>query len=195
MNQGWEGKQGQAKRRHITGSAPLPWYSVCLLNSWLFSHPHARRLCLPTVSVTGDQTTSSFINHVPKSNMFSLNRTHAAGQCSLFDLQPAPSGITLDAELLRMSQRTCHHKTGGPETRKVQIIPLPNQYIQSTSLITDSQDRSITPCAGDRNVFNYTSSLDFQVANCSLQLAWYGSSLLPEYTSEAANAESSYSLD
>lgn len=143
-----------------------------------------------SVSVTGDQTTSSFINHVPKSNMFSLNRAHAARQSSLFDLQPAPSGITLDVELLCMSQRTCHHKTGGPETRKVQIIPLPNQYIQSTSLITDSQDRSIKPCAGDRNVFNYTWSLDFQVANCSLQLAWYGFSLLPEYISEAANAES-----
>lgn len=114
-----------------------------MLNLWLFSHAHARRLCLLTVSVTRDQGTSSFVNHVLKPSTLSLQGTHPSGQCSLFDLQPAPSRITLDVELLRVFQRTCHHKTGGPETRKVQIIPLPNQYIVSTSLITDSQDRSI----------------------------------------------------
>lgn len=91
---------------------------VCLLNLWLFSHPRGRRLCLLTVSVTGDQGTSSFANHVLKSSMLSLQGTHAAGQCPLFDLQPAPSEITLDVKLLHVSQRTRRHKTGGPETRK-----------------------------------------------------------------------------
>lgn len=131
------------KQNEGTSQAQLHWYSVCLLIYGYFPIPMQGGRLL-TVSVTGDQGTSSFISHVLKSSMLSLQGAHAAGQCSLFDLQPAPSGITLDVELLRVSQRTCHHKTGGPETRKVQIIPLPNQYIHSTSLITDRQDRSIS---------------------------------------------------
>lgn len=103
----------------------------------------ARRLCLLPVSVTGDQGTSCFVNHVLKCSMHSLQGTQAAGQCSLFDLQPVPSRITSDVQLLRMSQRTCH-KTGGPERSKVQIIPLPKQYIHCTSLITGSQHGSVS---------------------------------------------------
>lgn len=115
---------------------------------------------------------SCLVNHGLKSSMLSLQGTHAAGHCSLFDLQPVPSGITLDVQLLHMAQRTCHHKTGGPETRKVQIIPLPNQYTHCTSLITGSQ--IYKPCAGDRNVFNYTWSPDCQVASCSqISLVWF----------------------
>lgn len=165
-----------------------------MLNLWLFSHAHARRLCLLTGSVTGDQGTSSFVNHVLKPSMLSLQGTHAAGQCSLFDLQPAPSGITLDAELLRVSRRTCHHKTGGPETRKYNN-PTPKP-IYSLHISNYRQPGQIyKPCAGDGNAFNYTWSLDCQVASCSLKLAWYRFSLLPGYISEAANAESTYSLD
>lgn len=132
-----------------------------MLYLWLFPHPHARRLCLLTGSVTGDQGTSSFINHVLKSSMFSLK-----GTCSLFDLQPAPSGITLDVELLHTSQRMWHHKTGGPETSTNNPTPKP---IYSLHVSNYRQPGQIyKPCAGDRNVFNYTWSLDCQVASCSL---------------------------
>ena len=72
----------------------LSWYSVYLLNSWLFSSPHARGLCLLTISVTGDQSTLSFINDVLKFKMFSLKSTQTAGQCSplIFNLlTPLPA--------------------------------------------------------------------------------------------------------
>lgn len=121
-------------------------YSVYVLNLWLFSSPHTRGLCLLTISVTGDQSTLSFITDVLKFKMFSLKSTQAAGQCSplIFNLLTSLPTLLLPQSLLILNSSGCpkEHATIKQEDQKqVPIISLQTQYIHSTSLITDSQDR------------------------------------------------------
>lgn len=166
----------------------------------VISPPHARGLRLLTISVTGDQSTLSFINDVLKFKMFSLKSIQAAGQCSplIFNLLALLPALLLPSSLLILnsSGRPKEHATIKQEDQKQENTNnLTPKTIYPLNISNYRQPGQIhEPRAGDRNVFNYIWSLDCQVANCSVKLSKYGSSLLIIYISEAANTESRYTL-
>lgn len=171
-------------------------------NSWLFSPPHARALYLLTALVT-DQSTLSLSNDVLKSKMLSLKSIQAAGQraplISNLPTQLPALLITADSQLLGTSQSTGHHKTGGPEARKVPItkvpiIPLQKQYICSTPLITASQYtfRSLVLQTG-MFLITLVPCLPGSQLLCQVTQVW--SLLFIVHISEAANAESIWIKD